>query len=81
MILVIRRTGNEALIKIIFAIANDWKTNIEVLNLSHMKIKKMDSLSGLVNLRQVTLSHNYIEKIEDLHNCKYIGELSLASFH
>jgi len=55
--------------------ANEWKAQIEVLNLSHLKIKKICSLEGLINLQQVNLSHNLIEKIEGLEACPNIGKL------
>ena len=55
--------------------AHEWKTQIEVLNLSHLKIKKINSLNGIINLQQLNLSHNLIEKIENLDYCPNIGKL------
>ncbi len=55
-------------------LANEWKAQIEVLNLSHLKIKKICSLEGLTNLQQLNLSHNLIEKIEGLQTCTNIGK-------
>lgn len=57
-----------------FKIANDWKSRVEVLNLSHMKIRKINSLEGMINLQQVNLSHNLIEKIEGFESCLNIGK-------
>lgn len=37
----------------------------------------MKGIEGLINLRQLVLSHNLIEKIEYLENCKLLEELSL----
>ena len=54
-------------------LANEWKTQIEVLNLSHLKLKKIRSLEGMVNLQQANFSHNLIEKIENLECCPNIG--------
>lgn len=42
-----------------------------------MKIKKIANLKDLVNLRSINLSHNLIEHIEGLDNCKLLEELNL----
>jgi len=57
--------------------SHEWKAQIEVLNLSHLKIKKINSLNGMANLQQLNLSHNLIEKIENLDCCPNIEELNL----
>jgi len=44
----IQQTQTTSLIKEIKT--NEWKTNVETLNLSHLRIKKITSLEGLVNL-------------------------------
>ena len=45
---------------------NNWKCQIEILNLTHQKLKRMIGIEGLINLRQMNLGHNLIEKIEGL---------------
>jgi len=39
-----------------------------------MKIRKINSLEGMINLQQVNLSHNLIEKIEGFESCLNIGK-------
>ncbi|KAL4442869.1 hypothetical protein ABPG74_010758 [Tetrahymena malaccensis] len=54
----------------------NWKETIEIINLSHLKLRGIKGLEQLVNLRQANFSHNLIEKIEGLSNCKLLEELS-----
>jgi Leucine-rich repeat (LRR) protein len=46
-----------------------------------MKLRKMRGLEQLVNLRQLLLGHNLIDKIEGLSKCKLLEELSLEKNH
>jgi len=55
----------------------NWKSTIEIINLTHSKLKTMKGLEEVENLRQLYLGHNMIGKIEGLKNCKLLEELSL----
>ena len=48
---------------------------MEQLNLSFMKINKIDHLTLLTNLRFLSLRSNLIKRIQNLESCKFIEEL------
>lgn len=50
----------------------DWKLSIESVNLTHMKLSSMKGLEGLLNLRQLNLSNNQIDKIKYIDHCKLL---------
>ena len=43
--------------------------------MSYCSIQKIENLNGLVNLRLLKLSHNKIEKIENLEECVKLGNI------
>jgi hypothetical protein len=47
--------------------------DIEILNLSNMKIFRMQGLENVPLLRQLNLGFNQIKFIESLHECKLLG--------
>jgi Leucine-rich repeat (LRR) protein len=55
---------------------HNWKLSIENLILTHCRLASMRGLETLVNLRQLNLSHNLIEVIDFIQNCKLM-ELNL----
>ena len=53
----------------------NWKENIEILELSHSGIIKLENLYELVNIRIAIFSNNKIKKIENLENNVKLEEL------
>ena len=66
---------NESIIKSISR-ENNF-SNITFINLFHNKIKKMNGLSELVNLKTLILSFNEIEEMEGLEKCVNLIKLDL----
>lgn len=56
-----------------------WFLKVVELNLSRQKIRKIQGLSKLLNLRSLNLSYNEISKIEGLDDLRKLQELNLES--
>jgi len=54
-----------------------WKASIEIIDLSHCKLKRLQGLEALVCLREAHFGHNDIEVIEGLAACVQLEELDL----
>lgn len=57
----------------------DWEKKVEVLILNHKRLKKINNLENLSNLRRASFVDNEISNIEGLQYCKLLEELSLES--
>ena len=56
-----------------------WEEKVEVLNLNHLRLKKIACLDDLVNVRRLSMIDNEISAIEAINYCKLLEELSLEN--
>ena len=54
-----------------------WLASVEQLVLEHRRIRRMQALDGLINMRRLSLCDNDITVIEELQDCTRLEELSL----